>query len=105
MPFGLRAWMVVVIVGRELLVTALRASSRSGAPTFRPRWSGKLKMVFQCIAAGAWLFYLRSIQPGASETLADLLRWAVVASVWSAVLLTAYSGVVYVIAAVKLLRR
>ena len=32
-----QAWMVVVVVGRELLVTALRVFWSSRGPTFRPR--------------------------------------------------------------------
>ena len=54
MPFGLRAWMVVVIVGRELLVTALRSFMEERGSDFSAKMSGKLKMVFQC-AAGAGL--------------------------------------------------
>ena len=57
-PCGLRAWMVVVIVGRELLVTALRSFIEDRGSDFSAKMSGKLKMVFQCIAAGTCLFYL-----------------------------------------------
>ena len=38
MQHYLPAWMVVVIVGRELLVTAVRAFSNSKEPTFQPTW-------------------------------------------------------------------
>ena len=57
-PAGLRAWMVVVIVGRELLVTALRSFIEDRGSDFSAKMSGKLKMVLQCIAAGTCLFYL-----------------------------------------------
>ena len=57
-PWGLRAWMVVVIVGRELLVTALRSFIEDRGSDFSAKMSGKLKMVLQCVAAGACLFYL-----------------------------------------------
>ena len=57
-PWGLRAWMVVVIVGRELLVTALRSFIEERGSDFSAKMSGKLKMVLQCLAAGACLFYL-----------------------------------------------
>ena len=56
--WGLRAWMVVVIVGRELLVTALRSFIEDRGSDFSAKMSGKLKMVLQCIAAGTCLFYL-----------------------------------------------
>ena len=50
--------MVVVIVGRELLVTALRSFIEDRGSDFSAKMSGKLKMVLQCVAAGACLFYL-----------------------------------------------
>ena len=59
--------------------------------------SGKLKMVLQCVAAGACLVWLFP----AHET---WIWWVLVISLWSAVTLTVYSGVVYVLAALRLLR-
>ena len=101
-PWGLRAWMVVVIVGRELLVTALRSFIEERGSDFSAKLSGKLKMVLQCVAAGVCLFYLSYESPAEN---APVWCWAaLVASVWAAVLLTVHSGVVYVVAAVKLLR-
>ena len=54
LPIGclLQAWMVVVIVGRELLVTALRSFLEERGSDFSANLSGKLKMVLQCVAAG-----------------------------------------------------
>jgi len=99
--WGLRAWMVVVIVGRELLVTALRSFIEERGGDFSAKLSGKLKMVLQCVAAPACLFYL------SYEPVADAPAWSyalLVASVWAAVLLTVLSGLGYVATAVKLLR-
>lgn len=101
-PWGLQAWMVVVIVGRELLVTALRSFIEDRGSDFSAKMSGKLKMVFQCIAAGASLFYLHQLQGGRA---ADWCWWLMILSVWSAVVLTVYSGVVYIFVAVRLLRK
>ncbi|NUQ66160.1 MAG: CDP-diacylglycerol--glycerol-3-phosphate 3-phosphatidyltransferase [Pirellulales bacterium] len=102
-PLGLRAWMVVVIVGRELLVTALRSFIEDRGGDFSAKMSGKLKMLLQCIAAGAGLFYLD--YPGPSLP-APAWVWAVfVASLWAAVALTVYSGMVYILAAVRLLQK
>ena len=56
-PWGLQPWMVVVIVGRELLVTALRSFIEERGADFSAKMSGKLKMVLQCVAAGVCLFY------------------------------------------------
>ena len=64
--------------------------------------SGKLKMVLQCVAAGACLFSLGTL---AVRATGDWVWWALVISLWSAVALTVYSGVVYVLAALRLLRQ
>ncbi len=100
---GLRPWMVVVVVGRELLVTALRAFIEDRGSDFSAKTSGKLKMVLQCIAAATCLYYLSYAHP-----IANAPTWCcllLVASVWSAVILTVYSGAEYLVAAVKLLRK
>ena len=106
-PFGLKAWMVVVIVGRELLVTALRSFIEERGSDFSAKKAGKLKMFLQCIAAGVCLYFLYwcGIVDGAVTVRPpDWAHWVLALSVWSAVILTVYSGVGYIIAAVKLLR-
>jgi len=102
-PFGLRAWMVVVIVVRELLVTGLRTFIEERGSDFSARWSGKWKMLFQCIAAALALFYLSFQDRNAAFT--SWLWWPLVASIWAAVVLTVYSGLIYVRGAVRLLRK
>jgi CDP-diacylglycerol--glycerol-3-phosphate 3-phosphatidyltransferase len=97
---GVQAWMAVVIVGRELLVTALRSYLEGEGADFSASMSGKLKMVVQCIAATASLYALHL--DGARP---QVLQWAVVASIWAAVLLTIYSGAMYIHRAIGLLRR
>ncbi len=108
-PWGLRAWMVVVILGRELLITALRSFMEQQGSDFSAKMVGKLKMVLQCIAAGFCLYYLSYRFPGQDPLavpVAPAWVWAgMVATVWAAVLLTAYSGVTYVLTAVRLLRQ
>lgn len=106
-PWGLRPWMVVVIVGRELLVTALRSFIEERGADFSASMSGKLKMLLQCVAAVACLVFLYQQRP--TDTPPSIapawVWWTMVLSVWSAVLLTIFSGVVYIGAAVKLLRQ
>ena len=100
-PGGLRPWMVVVIVGRELLVTALRSFLEDREADFSAKTSGKVKMLLQCIAAGVGLFFLaRGAGPSPPP---DWLWWALVTSIWAALVMTAYSGVIYVWVAVKVL--
>ena len=54
----LQPWMVIVIIGRELLVTSLRAFVESAGGDFSAKWLGKLKMGLQCSAVILALLYL-----------------------------------------------
>ena len=47
---GIAAWMAVVVVGRELLVTVIRSFLEGEGIDFSAKLAGKLKMVFQCAA-------------------------------------------------------
>jgi CDP-diacylglycerol---glycerol-3-phosphate 3-phosphatidyltransferase len=96
---GVQAWMAVVIVGRELLVTALRSYLEGEGADFSAQMSGKLKMVLQCLAVVLTLFALHYGSPRPEG-----LDWAVLVSIWAAVLLTIYSGAAYVLRAIALLR-
>jgi CDP-diacylglycerol--glycerol-3-phosphate 3-phosphatidyltransferase len=115
---GLRAWMAVVVLGRELLVTALRSFFEQHGSDFSAAISGKLKFILQCTAAGASLFWLSyqpthpPLAPAAEASAAAIsvsgpawVQWTVVISVWSMVAITVYSGYAYVLAATKLIRR
>jgi len=102
-PGGIQPWMVVVIVGRELLVTALRSFIEDRGSDFSAKMSGKLKMVIQCIAAGTCLFYLHGNRSQIVCT-DDWVWWVLIFFVWSSVVLTVYSGMVYIRTAVRLLR-
>ena len=108
-PLLLRAWMVVVIVGRELLVTALRSFLEERGSDFSANLSGKLKMVLQCFAAGSALIYLHYprilVDQVVRSTAPQWIYWCTVVSIWSAVVLTVYSGAVYVWIAYKLLKQ
>ena len=100
--WGLRPWMVVLVIGRELLVTALRSFLEQRGADFSATMSGKLKMVLQCAAAGACLLYLCLM--GVTQPAPEWAWWLMVVSVWSAVVLTAWSGVIYILAAMRLMR-
>ncbi len=97
---GIEAWMAVVVVGRELLVTALRSFLEQQGADFSASLSGKLKMVMQCTAAALSLLRLSYGDTPPPEWLASTLP----AAVWAAVALTVYSGVAYIFAAVRLLQ-
>lgn len=100
--FGIAGWMAVVVVGREMLVTALRSAIEQGGGDFSAKWSGKWKMVFQCaavVAAMLCLYYADT-----KQAIPDWLKYSTIGCVWLAVVSTVYSGVEYIIAAWKLMR-
>ena len=96
---GIAGWMAVVVVGRELLITALRSFLEQQGADFSAAMSGKLKMVVQCAAAGVSLFYLS--YPEGSEPV--WIQYLLPAAVWSALALTVYSGFEYVRRAMQLI--
>ncbi len=99
----LPAWMAVVVVGRELLVTALRSFLEQQGSDFSASMSGKVKMVLQCLAAGTGLFYLSTLSDTVTSAPA-WLHWMLLLSIWSAVIVTIYSGIGYILTAIRLLR-
>lgn len=100
--FGITGWMAVVVVGREMLVTALRSTIEQSGGDFSAKWSGKWKMVFQSIAAGAAMVCLMYAQR--EIAVPQWLYWTQLLSAYVAVITTIYSGVEYIVAAAKLLR-
>jgi CDP-diacylglycerol---glycerol-3-phosphate 3-phosphatidyltransferase len=95
---GIAAWMAIVVVARELLVTSLRGIIEGSGGDFSASQLGKLKMVFQCIAVvSALACVIESPPPMALH----VTRWV---SIWLAVGLTVYSGIDYVMAAARILR-
>ncbi|MGD9126167.1 MAG: CDP-diacylglycerol--glycerol-3-phosphate 3-phosphatidyltransferase [Planctomycetia bacterium] len=138
-PWGFRAWMAVVIVGRELLVTALRGFIEQSGKDFSAKWVGKWKMLLQCVLVAAGMLILSYHVDLTSSTITDLtaekavdgstitytmdvknldngqlevlakgypawLWWVFVLSTWSAIVLTIYSGFIYIQRAVQLAR-
>ena len=96
---GIAAWMAVVVVGRELLVTALRSFIEESGGDFSANMAGKLKMVFQCVAVVASLWVLQIRQD--EVVLANWLLWTLTGLAWLAVLSTIQSGLGYVWASAK----
>ena len=88
------AWMVVVIVGRELLVTGLRGFSESMGKSFGASVYGKLKMWMQSIAAPAILFIVAHEQ---AWGWGDSARTVKATLVWLTVIITVLSTIHYLI--------
>lgn len=97
---GIAAWMTTIVVGRELLVTALRSMIEASGGDFSAGMAGKLKMVFQCVAVGASLLTLHY----GAELAPSWLTWTLFASALVAVISTVQSGIGYVFAAIRMTR-
>lgn len=116
---GMVAWMAVLVVGREMLVTALRGYIEQRGGDFSAKMAGKLKMVFQCAAAALALYSLQWPTPvpapeyGTAYTLLPVSAWgrpewlvySLAAAVWLAIASTVYSGLEYIMVAIRILRR
>ena len=104
---GIYAWMAVVVMGREMLVTVLRTMVEQSGGDFSAKMAGKLKMVFQCLAVGASLVVLMYLRSGSKVSAEDnaWLFWTLHISAWLAVLSTIYSGLEYVFIAARTLRK
>ena len=99
------AWMAVVVVGRELLVTMLRGYIEQHGGDFSAQMAGKLKMVFQCVAvSGCLLLFALDPLLSSQETLVVIIRWITGVAVWVALISTIHSGVVYIFAATKMIQ-
>lgn len=92
---GVAAWMAITVVGREMLVTSLRGMIESAGGDFSARRLGKWKMVLQCVAVAAVLLCLMQIERD------SWLEWFRLLALWSAILLTIYSGFDYVMIAAR----
>ena len=87
---GIAAWMVVVILLRELLVTGLRSYIESRGIPFPADWSGKLKMFIQSFCVGCCVYVSTRVEPyGWQVFLRD-------ASTWATVVLTVLSSITYI---------
>lgn len=90
------AWMVVVIVGRELLVTGLRGYSESIGESFGASVYGKIKMWTQSIAAPAILLTVAHEHHWPLGIAPDTLKTILV---WATVIITALSMMTYFVKA------
>jgi CDP-diacylglycerol--glycerol-3-phosphate 3-phosphatidyltransferase len=103
---GIEAWVAVLVMAREMIVTALRSLVESKGGDFSAKWVGKWKMVFQCAAAsfgiGQVMWY--DATPRALVDLPSWVTWGLTVSLWTAIVLTIWSGVGYIVAATRMLR-
>jgi CDP-diacylglycerol--glycerol-3-phosphate 3-phosphatidyltransferase len=103
------AWMAVLVIAREMLVTALRSFFEEHGTDFSAKWSGKWKMVLQCAAVALslwrlWYYDFNATSQKWETEPSDASTWILRLIVWSAIALTVYSGWVYVQRAMSLLK-
>jgi CDP-diacylglycerol--glycerol-3-phosphate 3-phosphatidyltransferase len=87
-------WMVVVILGRELLVTGLRGFSESRGVSFGAVHSGKAKMVLQSVTAPVLMFFVAHVDRAAWGA---GLGWIKTTLVWLTVVATTFSMLPYLL--------
>ncbi len=89
---GVWPWMVVVILGRELLVTSIRAVAEEDGVDFSAVWAGKAKMILQACVIPFVLVMLgiTEVQHGTWG------RRVIDVAVWLTVAVTVISGIPYI---------
>lgn len=97
---GVATWMALVVLGRELLVTSVRAVIESNGAPFPAEWSGKAKMLLQSVAIPVALGVAAIPSVNASpawRNLSSVLMWAMI-------VVTVASALPYVWRAAHMLR-
>jgi phosphatidylglycerophosphate synthase len=98
---GVWPWMVVLILGRELLVTSIRAVAEEEGHDFSAEWSGKAKMILQACVIPFILVMLgiTEVHPGTWG------RKVIDGGVWVTLAVTVASGLPYVMRGITVLSR
>jgi len=89
------AWIVLVVLAREFLVSGLRGFLEGRGAGFPARWEGKAKLMIQAWYCGGAIFY-----PG------NHWRWCEIVTeffLWATLVITVYSAYAYVRSAAKLI--
>jgi CDP-diacylglycerol--glycerol-3-phosphate 3-phosphatidyltransferase len=108
LPFGrVPAWMVLVILGREIIITGLRGIASSEGIVIQASNLGKFKTIFQLVAIiGLLLHYDYNWLFGIEHQLVQVNMHNVgMFFLWIATLLTVWSGVDYLARFIKIIAR
>lgn len=108
---GIAAWVAVVVMGREMLVTVIRSFVEQHGGDFSANWPGKWKMVFQCASAILSMLILATAETlpvttwyGIAGLEANWLVYVFNLILWGTVGLTLVSGGIYVGDALRFIR-
>ena len=85
-------WMVVIILARELLVTGIRGIIEGMGASGASLWSGKAKMITQCITIPLIMFLAVNCLP----TEREWARIACIVLAYSTLIVTVWSGLPYI---------
>ena len=98
----MKAWMVVIIVSRELAITGLRLLAANKNQVLAAERQGKNKTITQITAIISLLIYNSYGDWGIAGKIFGFeivghswTGWVAEISMWAAVVLTAYSGILY----------
>jgi CDP-diacylglycerol--glycerol-3-phosphate 3-phosphatidyltransferase len=91
---GVAVWMVLVVLGRELLVTSIRGVVEASGGTFAATWPGKAKMLLQSVTVPLCLFVAINVGPRVVD--ADEWRYLRDGLLWATVIVTAWSALPYI---------
>lgn len=91
-------WIVVAVLCREFIVTALRGYMERKGHEFGADPAGKLKMVVQCVAIPCVLLYriVDDASGGSWTGTVQFVRWGAIVLVWATLVITVWSGWGYV---------
>lgn len=108
LPFGrVPAWMVLVILGREIIITGLRGIASSEGIVIQASDLGKYKTIFQITAIiGLLLHYDYNWFFGIAHPLLQVnMHNAGMFFLWIAFILTVWSGIDYLVRFIKIIAR
>lgn len=98
-------WVVVLMIGREFLVTALRGLVESHGMQFGADWFGKVKLILQTTYISIALGVVGGIPDFLFLSWLDFTRhpWLFATMFWAMVVLTVFSGINYCVKGVRLM--
>jgi len=97
------AWVVIVIIAREFLITGLRGVAASEGIVIEAGWSGKLKTALQMVALCFILLDYAVWNGCAVGGFGAFVHIMGIICLWAALVITVYSGVEYLWKGRKLL--
>lgn len=106
---GVTPWMVIIVLGREMLVTSLRGFLEQRGADFSASFTGKLKMFLQCAALTVALltmdFPFMEVCENIASGLPDQIILLRTILLWTMVAVTVWSGWDYVLRAISILKQ